>query len=203
MQPGKIETKTRMELEAANTTRIDVIAHALGHWLGDFLFDKDCPVNAAPDYPSRDKGQSPSNGPPTKKSRVDTPAGLALVVWMAGACCQDFATYGDNAQECGSRMLLFLIWIFEIFEDLPDVVVFEITAVGTWELLIKYVRGPYVYGKYILWTIWRTPMTNGRRATDDESDNRDICGIHPSIHRSRCHFALSNLRYRLAILEAQ
>jgi hypothetical protein len=62
---------------------------------------------------------------------------------MAGASCTDFSLYGHKLGEAGPQMVPFLVWISEVLTDLPDVVVFEITAVGTASLLKKYLGRVY------------------------------------------------------------
>ena len=114
------------------------------------VFDDDASSDTAEDQEEDEDGQ-----PSLKKLRFML-GPMALVLWMAGTCCTDFAAYGDKLGECGPMMVPWLVWISEILTDLPDVVIFEITAIGTCKFLASYIgiyydvcewiHHPYLFG---------------------------------------------------------
>ena len=67
----------------------------------------------------------------------------ALIVWMAGTSCTDFAAYGLRRGLNGLQMRPFTIWVAEILEFLPDLVIWEITMIGTVSMLTRALLGYY------------------------------------------------------------
>ena len=73
-----------------------------------------------------------------------------MTLWMAGTSCVDFAAYGHQRGELGPMLRPFLLWIAEIRQYLPDIVIWEITLQKTQALLTNHLQELYDVCTFVL-----------------------------------------------------